>query len=45
MKRIRIFDDDFPTHFAMTINYERGRNPEKKYAWIDYVNEMESVEE
>ena len=38
MKRIRIFDEDFPAHYGNTLNYEKGMNPEKMYAWIGCVN-------
>ena len=44
MKRIRFFDEDFPAHFGMTIDYEKGRNPENKYGWIGCVS-VESEEE
>ena len=42
MKRIRLFDEDFPAHWGMTINYN-GDDSEKKYAWINTVS-AESVE-
>ena len=47
MKRFRFFDEDFPAHYGNTLNYDKGMNPEKKYAWITTmkINEMESVEE
>ena len=47
MKRIRFFDEDFPAHFGNTLNYKKGINSEKKYAWTRMVDvdEKESVEE
>ena len=35
MKRIRIFDDDFPAHFGMVLNYEQGVKSEESVAWIN----------